>query len=132
MTDERAEEERAMQLSFDRAKYGVNREDLDAMGERTVRDTLNSGKWGHAGLAPFEFVSAWVKDAEFVRLAEAAANRDAREEETLRIANEALSSAKEANRIARESSTSARLQARWAIWAAIIATVAAIVATFKA
>lgn len=138
MNDDRTEEEIGFQIGYERATYGFCRQDLDAMGERAVRNELNSGKWGHSGLAPFEFVSAWLKDAEFVRLSEAAANRDAREEATLAIAKDALSSAKEANRIAsedlsaaRSSAASAREQARWAMWAAIIATVAAIVATFK-
>jgi len=76
--------------------------------------------------------SAWLAEQQTLRDEAAAAKRDAREEETLRIANEALSSANEANRIARDSETVARLQVRWAMWAAIIATVAAIIAMFKA
>lgn len=139
MNSDRTDEELGFQIGYDRAKYGVCREDLDALGERAVRDALNSGKWGFAGLPPFEFVSAWLKDAEFVRLEAASAKRDAREEATLAIAKDALSVANEANRIAsldlaaaRDSASSARKQARWAMWAAIIATVAAIVATFKA
>ena len=126
------EEEAAVQEGFERATHGFSRKDLNALGERDVRDKLNSGDYGHEGLPVFAFVSAWLKDAEFARVASDAAKRDAREEATLAIANDALSSAKEANSIARESSASMRLQVRWAIWAAIIATVAAIIATFKA
>ena len=89
MTDERTEEEKAMQLSYDRAKHGVNREDLEAMGERAVRDALNSGKYGHVGLAPFAFVSAWLADAEFVRSEKAEGERAVREESTARWARHA-------------------------------------------
>lgn len=77
MSDDRTEEEKAMQLGYDRAKYGVNREDLEAMGERAVRDALNSGKYGHAGLAPFAFVSAWLEDKDFVRIEDAASTAKA-------------------------------------------------------
>jgi len=97
-----SEESDAMQLGYDRAKYGVNRQDPDAMGERAVRDALNSGKWGHSGLAPFEFVSAWLADKDFVR----------REQESSAIRDSAASS--------RSAAASARLAARWA---AIIATI---------
>jgi MoxR-like ATPase len=43
---------------------------------------------------------AWLAELQVLRDAASADRRDAREEETLRIAKEALSSAKEANRIA--------------------------------
>ena len=101
-----------------------------------VRQRLAAGNYNqaHARIAQ-EYLDSLSREEE----AESAAKRDAREEETLRIAKEALSSAKEANRIAsedlaaaRSSAASAREQARWAMWAAIIATVAAIVAMFKA
>jgi len=92
---------------------------------------------------------AWLGEQQALRDAASADKRDAREEETLRIAKDALSSAKEANRIAsedlalalasaaaaesqaasaREQASLAREQAKWARWAAIIATVAAIAA----
>lgn len=85
---------------------------------------------------------AWLAEQQVLRVAAAADKRDAREEETLRIATEALSFAKEANRLASEGldaargsaaaaeaqASSARQQALWARWAAIIATVAAIAA----
>lgn len=100
-----------------------------------VRQRLAAGNYSqtHARIAQEYLDSLGRKES-----AESAAKRDAREEETLRIAKEALSSAKEANRIASEdlaaaqdSAASARVQARYAKWAAIIATVAAIVAMFK-
>lgn len=101
-----------------------------------VRQRLAAGNYNqqHARIAQ-EYLDSLHRQKD----ATAVANRDAREEETLRIAKEALSSAKDANRIAsedlaaaRDSAASARAQARWAMWAAIIATIAAIVATFKA
>jgi hypothetical protein len=99
---------------------------FESHGETYVR--MLAAKGGDIGAQ----ASAWLAEQQTLRDEAAASKRDAREEETLRIANEALSSAKEANRIARDSETAARLQVRWAIWAAIIATVAAIVAMFKA
>ena len=36
-----------VQLAYDRAKYGVNHHDLEAMGERAVREAINTGKYGH-------------------------------------------------------------------------------------
>lgn len=85
---------------------------------------------------------AWLAEQQLLRDAASADKRDAREEETLRIAKEALSFAKEANRLAsedleaargsaasaEEQASSARQQALWAQWAAIIATVSAIAA----
>ena len=107
MNSGKSEAEEA-QPAYDRAEYGVNRQDLAAMGERAVRDVLNSGKYGHTGLAPFEFVSAWLADAEFARLAADSAKRDAREERTLTIAEDA---------------------SHWARWAAVIAILAVVIAT---
>ena len=100
MTDDRTEEAAGAQIGFDRAKYGVSRADFDALGERAVRDQLNSGKYGHEGIPEFDFVSAWLADAEFARLATDSAKRDAREEETLSIARSALFNSKRANTIA--------------------------------
>lgn len=107
MTTDRTEEEIGFNVGYERASYGVCRQDLDAMGERAVRNDLNSGKYGHAGLAPFAFVSAWLADAAFSREIEASAKRDAREEETLAIARKA---------------------SRWALWANIIAVIAIAIA----
>lgn len=104
--------------------------------ELVVRDALVAGRYNerHSVLA-----KEWLKRREEKRDAETRVRSEAREEETISIANRALSVAAEANRIAsedlaaaRESAESAREQARWAMWAAIIATVAAIVAMFKA
>lgn len=44
MTADRADEEIGMQIGYDRANYGFCRQDLDALGERAVRDGLNSNK----------------------------------------------------------------------------------------
>ena len=122
MNIDRTDEEIGFQLGFERTTYGVSRLDLDELGERAVRDELNSGKYGHAGLAPFAFVSAWVADAAFVRLAADSAKRDAREAETLSVA-------KEANRIASEAKDAATDAARWALYAAIIAVIALAIAS---
>ncbi len=111
----RTNDEVEIQIGYERASFGFCRQDLDAMGERSVRDNLKSGKYGHVGIAFFDFVSAWLADAEFARLEVSAAKRDVREVETLSIA-------KEANRIA----SSATL---WAKWAVIIATVSIVIGT---
>lgn len=110
---------------------------LDAANnELEVRERLAGGQYNsrHAALA-----QEWLRRKEEARLAEASARAEAREAESLSIANRALAAATEANRIAsedlaaaRDSAASAREQARWAMWAAIIATVAAIIAMFKA
>ena len=102
------------------------------MGERAVRDALNSGKYGEPSHKNHSYVSAWLADVAFVREAENSAKRDAREEETLSIAKSALSIAKEQAASASLAASSAREQARWAKWAAIIATVAAIIAMVAA
>lgn len=60
-------EAEAMQLGYDRAKYGVNRQEIDEKGERKACDELRSGKYGHPGLASYAFVSAWLADRDFVR-----------------------------------------------------------------
>jgi len=99
-----------------------HRSAFESHGETYVR--MLASKGGDIGAQ----AEAWLGEQQALRDEAAAAKRDAREEETLSIAREALASAKEANRIARDSEAAARLQARWAMWAAIIATVAAIVA----
>src|SRR5574340_49868 len=86
MSDDRTEEEIGFQIGYERAEYGFCRQDLDAMGERVVRNDLNSGKYGHVGIPVFSFVSAWLADAEFARLAADSAKRDEREDRTLAIA----------------------------------------------
>ena len=98
-----------------------------------VRRSLAAGQYGqpHAGIAQ-EYLDSIDREAA----AKAAALRDAREERTLAIAEDALSIAKEANRIAsddlsiaKDSAKSARRNARWAMYAAIIAIVAAAIST---
>jgi hypothetical protein len=125
-----------VQRGYDRAAYGVTKDDLEDKGERAVRDALNSGAYGSSSHKNHTFVSAWLADKDFERTTTEAIKRDTREERTLAIAEDALSIAKDANRIASEdlalatsSAASARDQARWAKWAAIIATVAAIIGT---
>lgn len=82
-------DQKAVQLAFDKTQFGVNRKELDAMGERAVRDALHSGKYGHSGIATFAFVSAWLADAEFARIAASSAKRDAREENISLLASRA-------------------------------------------
>ncbi|UCV07087.1 hypothetical protein [Dechloromonas denitrificans] len=109
--------------------------ELEGKDELEVREALVSGRY-NSRRAPL--AQEWLRRKEDARVAEAMARAEAREAESLSIANMALAAATEANRIAsedlaaaRESAASAREQARWAMWAAIIATVAAIVAMFK-
>lgn len=129
MNTDRAKEELGMKLGSETATYGFNHKDLEAMGERAVRNELNSGKYGHARIPVFSFVSAWLADAEFARLAANSAKRDEREERTLAIAEDANSIAVRALAIANSQSVAAFEQARWAKWAAIVATTAAIIAS---
>lgn len=110
-------ESEAAQLGYDRAKYGANHQDLEAMGERAVRDALNSGKYGHAGLAPFAFVSAWLADKDFVRT-----------EDTASTAKAAASAATAAAVSAAEATTLARQARNITIAFAIISTIISIIA----
>lgn len=114
----------------------IHRSAFESHGEAYTRLLAEQG--GDVGAE----AKAWLAEQQVQRDAASADKRDAREEETLRIAKEAISSAKEANRIASEDleaarasaaaaeaqALSARQQALWARWAAIIATVAAIAA----
>ena len=97
-----------------------------------VRQRLAAGKYNqpHAAIA-----REYLASLERNRADEISARSEAREEETLAIANEALSVAKQANQIAKEgvgaaqeSAASASKQARWARWAAVISMLAAVVA----
>lgn len=134
MNADRTDKEIGFQIGYECASFGFCRQDLDSMGERAVRNNLNTGKYGHAGLAPFDFVSAWLANAEFARAKIDSTKRNERETRTLSIAENALSIAKDANLVASEdlalatgSAESAREQARWAMWAAIITTIAALI-----
>jgi hypothetical protein len=105
----------------------VHRKAFESRGETQVRVLAQQG--GEIGAEAV----AWLAEQQALRDAAAADKRDAREEETLRIANEALASAKEANRIASSASAAAERQAkaaerqaRWAMYAAAIAIVAAV------
>ena len=116
--------------------------EFEMQGEVAVRFAVEAGEY-RLDAPRLGAAKAWLSMKEEERSNSLTAKRDAREEETLRIAKEALSSAKEANRIASEDleaarasaaaaetqALSARTQARWAKWAAIIATVAAMAAT---
>jgi hypothetical protein len=109
--------------------------ELDALGEEDVLVRFRVSKqWGTAG-SKYELAMIWLAEQDAKRALAASEKRDAREERTLAIAAEALSTAKEANRIAsedleaaRSSASSAFEEARWARWAAIIATAAAAIA----
>lgn len=96
-----------------------------------VRQRLAAGLYNqrHADIAR-EFLASIDRKKEEV----AAQRQESREDETLRIAKEALATSKDANRVATEnlaaaqaSVTSAAKQVRWAMWAAIIAVVTLIV-----
>lgn len=80
------EEERGMQLGYDKATYGFGHDDLEALGERGVRDKLNSGGYGYSGLQEFIFISAWLADKDFARRERESQVRDQREKITLRAA----------------------------------------------
>ncbi len=102
-----AQESEAVQLAADRAKYGFNRQDLEAKGERSVSDDLDSGKYGDQRLAPAAFVSAWLADKEFARR------------------EEAISIARDANAIALRAMAAVRYDRYITIAAVIIAAIAA-------
>lgn len=85
MKDEHLTEEELEELF----NTGVMRKDLSALGERAVRDKLNRCEYGKPGSDSFAAVSAWLADAEFARLQEDSAKRDAREAATLAIASRA-------------------------------------------
>lgn len=127
--DENDEEEQAFIAASIRIRYGVSRDDLAVLGERAVRDGLNSGAYAYPGHKTYVFVSAWLADASFARQLDESIKRDLREAETLSIASEANRLAKEALASARSSAASARSQATWDRWATIIAMTAVIIAT---
>lgn len=55
-----------MQRGFERVHFGFSRDDLDAIGERGVREKLSLGGYGPDGDKTHAFVVAWLKDREFV------------------------------------------------------------------
>ena len=106
---------------------------LDAANDvQSIRNRLASGQYS----PPYDGMAReWLRIKDSAVADVAASKRDAREERTLAIAEDALSIAKVANRIASEdlavakdSATSARRNARWALYAAVTAVVAAIIA----
>lgn len=114
----------------------LHRAAFESHGETSTRLLAEQG--GEVGAE----AKAWLAEQQVLRDSASADERDAREEETLRMAREALSTAIEANRIASEDlaaarasaaaaaaqASSARQQAVWARWAAVIATIAVIAA----
>ena len=103
-------DKKAFQDGFDKGTYGFSGRDLDHLGERTVRDKLNLGKYGAPGDKVHAFVLAWISDATFIRSEDESSKRSEREAETLSIS-------KDSNAIARNA-------LHWAIIAQIIATIA--------
>ena len=93
-----------------------HREVFESRGETQVRFEF----WDRSDEAG-KAARAWLAEKQVEREKETASRRDAREERTLAISEDALSIAKEANRIASKD-------LRWAKWAAIIATTAAVAA----
>jgi hypothetical protein len=130
---DRAAEDEA-RPSYDRVKYGTNRQELTELGERAVRDALNTGKYGHPGTDSHAYVSAWLSDAAFARETASSGARDQREVAMLEEAREANRLALVANAAAiaaglaaSESNTIARSNRRIAVCAIIIAALTAIV-----
>jgi hypothetical protein len=93
-------------------RHAAWRSEFESLGEDAVR-MMDSGSQVVPG-DKIRFARVWLEE-------QVAARRDARERETLAIANEA-------NRIASEARDSVRSQARWAMVAAISAIIAAIAA----
>ena len=109
---------------------------FQAIGAVGVKREMAEGKRGQPPDSKnWLEAQAWV-DAETFRLAqEAEARRDAREERTLAVTEDALAIAKESTAAALRAASAAELQAiaaqrqaRWAVWSAVIAVVAAIAA----
>ncbi|MDP1679386.1 MAG: hypothetical protein Q8L02_04595 [Candidatus Nitrotoga sp.] len=88
-----------VQRGYDRASYGVTKDDLENMGERAVRDAHNFGKFEHPGHKTFAFVSDWLADKDFVRVEESNAVARA----ATAAATAAALSASSANALARRA-----------------------------
>ena len=56
---------------FEKGRYGFSRDDLEALGERGVRERLVRGEYGPEGHNTHTFVSAWLKGHEVVAAEEA-------------------------------------------------------------
>lgn len=104
---------------FEKASYGFSKDDLANLGERTVRDRLAHGDYGHEGTKPRAFVEAWLKDREFAHTQEAKALASA----SVLAATVAASEAVRANDTARKHNTVA-------VVAMIVTAVIAIIGWF--
>ena len=82
----------------DKDRFGVTRSELEALGERAVRDELNSGNYGHPDSPSFLYVPAWLANVAFTR-------QEASSSKALSIASEANSIARLANKIAIAAAT---------------------------
>lgn len=106
-----------VQRGYDRAAYGVTKDDLENMGERAVRDAHNSGKFEHPSHKTFTFVSAWLSDRDFVHT-----------EEATSIAKAATAAATAAAVSAASATTVARQAIKVTIAFAIISTIISVIA----
>lgn len=90
--------------------------EFEKMGESQVAISYssNSRVMDHPDKA---FADEWLRLQQQKRDQEASNKRDAREEETLSVAKNALKTAENANKIATR-------QTRWSMWAVIIAVIA--------
>ena len=102
---------------------------LEATGDAGVLREIANGAHGAEGSPMRSEVEAWLRSKRVVSEAAASSKRDAREEETLAIAREALSIANSQAASAAKAATASFEQARWAKIAAIVATTAALVAS---
>lgn len=105
---------------------------FEKYGESEVRIQINKGIWHQQNRIMLGYAQEWLRLKDEDRALEASSKRDAREEETLKIAKEALDIAKSQASTAALAATSAREQARWAKWAAIIATAALAITNHEA
>ena len=100
----------------------------DELGEPKVRENLNSNVWN---TAKQKHAQEWLRQLEAKRSDDALSRQEAREDESLSIAERALKAAESANSLAREANviaSSARDDARSAKKAAWIAAIIAIIA----
>ena len=101
---------------------------LEELGYEGVLSEIARGVFGQPDSPLRNKVDDWLRLKAIEREYASSAKRDAREEETLAIAKDALCEAKSARKAAESAASAARAQARWAMWAAIIATIAIVTA----
>ena len=82
-----------LESGFSKEKYGINHDELEYLGERKVKENLNSGVYGNDKDIVQVYVSSWLKDKEFVRT-------ESRDEERLSISRKALVNSERSTRIA--------------------------------